>query len=98
LLLAARGDATVLTEVFEVGWTDAPHRVLRSAVAAALTFEGDVTGSRGAVEISRFASTPPNRETTGEIDAMALYAGRGVSDVTRIEPAASIVADLVSLL
>lgn len=98
LLLAASGDATVLTEAFEVGWRDAPHRVLRSAVDAALAFHGDVTGSRGALEISHWASTPPHMETVGEIDAMALYAGMGVGDVTRVEPAADIVADLVSLL
>lgn len=98
LLLAASGDATVLTEAFEVGWTDAPHRVLQSAVDAAFAFHGDLTGSRGTMEISHWASMPPNRETIGEIDAMALYAGMGVGDVTRAEPAADIVADLVSLL
>ena len=98
LLLAASGDATVLTEAFEVGWADAPHRVLQSAVDAAFAFHGDLTGSRGDIEISHWASMPPNRETIGEIDAMALYAGMGVGDVTRVEPAADIVADLCSLL
>lgn len=34
-LLAAPAEATVLTDAFSVGWTDATHRVLRSAVAAA---------------------------------------------------------------
>ena len=98
LLLAASGDATVLTEAFEVGWTDAPHRVLQSAVDAALAFHGDVTGSRGDAEIRHWASTPPHRETIGDIDAMALYAGMGVGEVTRVEPAADIMADLVSML
>jgi NAD(P)H-dependent flavin oxidoreductase YrpB (nitropropane dioxygenase family) len=98
LLLAANSDETVLTEAFEVGWKDAPHRVLQSSVDAAFAFHGDFTGSRGDMEINHWASMPPNRETIGEIDAMALYAGTGVGSVTRIEPAADIVADLVRLL
>ena len=98
LLLAAGARDTVMTEAFEVGWADAPHRVLRSSLEASHAFTGDATGARGGVEVSHWSAAPPHEETTGEIDAMALYAGMGVGDVTRIEPAADIVADLVSLL
>ena len=44
-LLAASGADTVLTTAFGVGWPDAPHRVLRSAVDAAAQLEGDVAGT-----------------------------------------------------
>lgn len=98
LLLAAGAGDTVMTEAFEVGWSNAPHRVLRSSFEASRAFTGDLTGTRGEVAISHWSAAPPHEETTGEIDAMALYAGMGVGDVTRVEPAADIVADLVSLL
>jgi NAD(P)H-dependent flavin oxidoreductase YrpB (nitropropane dioxygenase family) len=98
LLLAAHAGDTVMTEAFGVGWPDAPHRVLRSSLEASDAFTGDVTGARGGVEISHWSAAPPHAETTGEIDAMALYAGTGVGDITRVEPAADIVADLCSLL
>ena len=98
LLLAASGEDTVMTEAFEVGWPDAPHRVLRSSLEASGAFTGGVTGTRGGVDVPHWAPAPPHEETTGEIDAMALYAGMGVGDVTRVEPAADIVADLCSLL
>jgi nitronate monooxygenase len=44
------------------------------------------------VEIARYAADEPSRSTTGDIEAMCLYAGRGVGAVTAVEPAAEIVA------
>jgi hypothetical protein len=34
----------------------------------------------------------------GHVEAMALYAGTGVGSVNAVQPAAEVVADLVSLL
>jgi NAD(P)H-dependent flavin oxidoreductase YrpB (nitropropane dioxygenase family) len=98
LLLAARAGDTVLTEAFEVGWPEAPHRVLRSALDASRTFTGDSTGRRGGVDVPHWSAAPPHEETSGDIDVMALYAGMGVGNVTRVEPAADILAELCSLL
>ncbi|HLK10190.1 MAG TPA: nitronate monooxygenase [Candidatus Binatia bacterium] len=99
-LVAARGEDTVLTEAFSVMWPHAPHRVLRSCVAAAEAFAGESTGTFriGGQELPlpRFAVPSPLRDTTGAIGAMALYAGEDVGAVDRIEPAAAIVAALVS--
>jgi nitronate monooxygenase len=81
-LLAATGDETVVTEWFNEGWEGAPHRVLRSALEAA---QG--SGWR--------ATTPPHRGIDRRADDMAMYAGEGVGDVSRAEPAATVVADLV---
>jgi nitronate monooxygenase len=90
----------VLTTAFSVGWPDAPHRVLRSAVAAAEAYEGDVVaegGPSGARSpISRFSSSTPGRHVAGRIDAMALYAGMGVGGVSRLRPAADLVTELMS--
>ena len=58
-----------LRTAYSVFWPDAPHRVLRSAIA-------------------------PSSATTGNVDAMALYAGESVANVTSVQPAAEIVAEL----
>lgn len=102
LLAATSGDQTVLTTAFGVGWPDAPHRVLTSAVEAAEQLDDDVVGltngPRGASPVPRFSVVTPSRNATGHVDAMALYAGTGVGDVTAVLPAAEVVADLVSQL
>lgn len=69
-------EETVLTDVFSIGWPDAPHRVLRNAALAAGAPAPDrmPTGRRG-----------------GDADWMALYAGTGVGALRRVEPAAAIV-------
>ena len=89
---------TVLTQRFSVMWPDAPHRVLRSAVAAAEACADDVVGEMevGGVRgpLPRFAVPCPTRSTTGTIAAMALYAGESVGAVRGITPAADIVHEL----
>jgi NAD(P)H-dependent flavin oxidoreductase YrpB (nitropropane dioxygenase family) len=98
LLDARAGDETVLTSAFEVGWPDAPHRVLASSVAAAAAFEGDVVGESRGQPVPRFSALPPSRDTTGAINAMALYAGKGVGSVDEVRSAAQLVAHLTSRL
>jgi NAD(P)H-dependent flavin oxidoreductase YrpB (nitropropane dioxygenase family) len=102
LLAAQSGDDTVLTTAFAVGWPDAPHRVLKSALAAAEAFTGDVVAEGGPPAarrpVLRFSSATPSRHVEGRIDAMAQYAGMGVGSVTRVLPAADLVAKLVSHL
>lgn len=95
LLIAAGDRDTVLGEPFAAGWPHAPHRVLRSAVEAAEALGGDVAGHLGDGDIPRFAPVPPTRAVDGEIAAMALYAGESVAAVTKVQPAAEIVAELM---
>jgi NAD(P)H-dependent flavin oxidoreductase YrpB (nitropropane dioxygenase family) len=95
LLIDASGEDTVLTEAFGVGWPDAPHRVLRSAVEAAEALDGPA-GELGGDEIPRFAALPPTRRSTGEIAAMALYAGESAGAVRAIQPASEITAELTA--
>lgn len=97
-LVAARTDDSVLTEAFGVGWPNAPHRVLRSSIDAA-TAAPDVVGETALLvgnplPMVRFGASSPNRDTTGDIGAMALYAGRSVGSIDRITSAAEVVAEL----
>lgn len=99
-ILAESGDAdTELSEAFWVGWPDAAHRVLTSAVEA--SGEGDdVVGTyltpRGEMKVPRFFASPPTRDFDGRIEAMALYAGVGSTGaVTGRVDAAAVIADLL---
>jgi NAD(P)H-dependent flavin oxidoreductase YrpB (nitropropane dioxygenase family) len=96
-ILAAKAEDTVLTEAFGNGWPNAPHRVLRSAVAAAERLAGDAGVMRigeQAIAVERFSALPPTRGTTGRVDAMALYAGESVANVDAVRSAAEIVGEL----
>jgi nitronate monooxygenase len=97
-LVGAGADDTVLTERFAVMWPDAPHRVLRSAVAAAEACRDEIVGEMDVLGVRRplprFAVPCPTRGTTGTIAAMALYAGESVGAVRGIMPAADIVREL----
>jgi NAD(P)H-dependent flavin oxidoreductase YrpB (nitropropane dioxygenase family) len=98
-LVAATTDDSVLTEAFGVGWPDAPHRVLRSSIDAATAAPSDTVGETAlahgqAMKVPRFGVSSPNRDTTGDIRAMALYAGRSVGSVDRVMTAAEVVAEL----
>jgi NAD(P)H-dependent flavin oxidoreductase YrpB (nitropropane dioxygenase family) len=99
-LLEASAADTCVTEAFSVPWPDAPHRVLRSAIAAAdaLTDEviGEETYAGQVMPVQRFSVSPPGVATKGRIDAMALYAGESVANVNTVLSAATIVSDLVS--
>jgi nitronate monooxygenase len=99
-LIAAEAQDTAYTEVFSVGWPDAPHRVLRSCIAAAEAFQGHVIGETSRLDgtrlqIVRFQVGVPDKTTTGAIGAMSLWAGESVGAVKRVQPAAEIVQELV---
>jgi NAD(P)H-dependent flavin oxidoreductase YrpB (nitropropane dioxygenase family) len=104
--VAAEPDDTVLTYLFDGGWPGAAHRVLRNSTyrgweaagspePGARPNEGEVVAETDGVPIARYAADEPRRSTTGEIEAMCLYAGLGVGRITSVEPAAEIVARMV---
>jgi len=99
-LLASSAADTCLTGAFSVMWPDAPHRVLRSAIVAAEALTEDVIGEARYAEqvlpVHRFSVIAPTSATTGHIDAMALYAGESVTNVTSVQPAAVIISELVA--
>jgi NAD(P)H-dependent flavin oxidoreductase YrpB (nitropropane dioxygenase family) len=96
-LIAAEAGDTVLTEAFSRDWPNAPHRVLRSSVDALEAHTDDVVATRGNGDtVHRGSSEPPARDVTGAVAAMALYAGQSVGSVTRIQPAAEIVLELMA--
>ena len=106
-LLAAGPDDTVLTHLFDGGWPGAAHRVLRNSTyrewedagrpePGTRPNEGEIVAEIGGTPIARYAADEPRRSTRGEIETMCMYAGRGVGRITSVEPAAEIVARMVS--
>jgi nitronate monooxygenase len=106
-LLAADETSTVHTGLFDGGWPDAPHRVLRNATYAAWDAagrpapgsrpgEGDVLGSARRGDLVRYDSTTPGPDARGDIDALSLWAGQGVARVAKIQPAGEIVREIVA--
>ena len=98
-LIAARAEDSVYTQTFHVGWPEAPHRALRSAIEAATAFQGDVVGKVTGLDgvelpVPRFGTRVPDRTATGEVAAMSLYAGESVGAVTRVMPAREVVREL----
>jgi NAD(P)H-dependent flavin oxidoreductase YrpB (nitropropane dioxygenase family) len=96
-LVAATGADTALTEVFDVGWPDAPTRALSCSVTAALAAGPDPVATMVLLdgtcrELPRRGPTPPPSTARGDVAAMAFYAGTGVGAVTGRTAAASIVA------
>jgi NAD(P)H-dependent flavin oxidoreductase YrpB (nitropropane dioxygenase family) len=97
-LLRASGADTVITTAFSGMWPNAPHRVLRSCVAAMEAFDGEVVGTvemaATKLPIPKGSAPVPTRETTGAVPAMALYAGESVGNVVRVQSAGDVVREL----
>ena len=71
------------------------HGVLRSALEAADAFDGAYVAERNGEPIARFMGVTPLKGFSGNIGAMACYAGQLVGEVRGVQPAAEIVAELV---
>ncbi len=97
-LIPARAKDTVFTHAFDLMMPGIPHRVLRSSIEAAQAFQGEFTGElvlgSQRMPLPRLSVPSPTRQTTGAIEAMALYAGESVGAVKSIQPAAEIVKEL----
>ena len=89
-LVAATAVDTVYTTVFGEGWPDAPHRVLRTAKERAPAGANDVVGQAAygdrCWDVVRWSAQPPTVFITGEVVAMAMYAGRGVGTSPMSQP------------
>jgi nitronate monooxygenase len=85
-LIRSDPEDTTITTAFGEGWPDAPHRVLKSALAA-----GKALG-----DAQVWTPDWPSSDFIGPVEAKALYAGESVGAVRSRAPAATIVAELVT--
>jgi len=106
LLEASEDDTVYLENLFDIGWPNAPHRVLRNKTVAEWEAagrpetgkrpgEGDVVAtSKSRGPIVRYRSYTPAADAEGDIDALPLWAGQSVALVKRLQPAADIVHEI----
>ena len=80
-------------------WPDAPHRVLKKSLETAENCRDEIVGQATLyaekIDIPRFSVMCPFVGTSGNIEAMAQYAGQSAGSVDSVKPAAEIVAELV---
>lgn len=99
---------TVRTELFDIGWPDQPHRVLRNSTveaweAAGRPASGDRPGEGESIgeypwgaAIPRYGDDLPVDGATGDDEAMANYAGQSAGMTASVRPAGEVVEELVA--
>jgi nitronate monooxygenase len=105
-IVGARAEETVHTKLFDGGWPDAAHRVLRTKVVEEWERAGcppsgrrpgegeQVAMLRGRgveVPLVRYTVNPPSDYVDGDVESLPFYAGQSVNLVREIEPAGEIV-------
>jgi NAD(P)H-dependent flavin oxidoreductase YrpB (nitropropane dioxygenase family) len=105
---AASETSTLYSTLFDRGWPDAPHRTLRSSTVQAWERagrpaaperpgEGDVVArAPDGSSLYRYGPEPPVGGASGDVEALALYAGQSAGIVNEVLPAAAIVDELIS--
>jgi NAD(P)H-dependent flavin oxidoreductase YrpB (nitropropane dioxygenase family) len=106
VLKASETDTVFVEELFDIGWPNAPHRVLRNKTVEAWEAagcppsgkrpgEGEVIAtSRAGGPIVRYLCYRASVDTEGDIDAMPLWAGQGVGPVSKLQSAGDIVREI----
>ncbi|WP_049919716.1 NAD(P)H-dependent flavin oxidoreductase [Haloarcula vallismortis] len=99
--------ATRLTDMFDRGWLDQPHRVLEtdevrqqgaadSGVATEASNPEQIAQMPDGEPISRLADMPPLAGMTGEVEALPHYAGQSAGLTQGVQPAGEVVTRLVA--
>lgn len=101
-IVDAKADETALVDDFSVLWPNGPepHRVLKCSLEAARALEGEFVGEMIFMgeprPMPKFAIPPPVADSTGNIEAFAMYAGTSVGAIDSIEPAARVIERIAS--
>ncbi len=106
-VVAAPETEAIYTTLFDVGWPEAPHRVLPNSTVAEWEAAGSpepgmrpgegevVAKTPDGEEVPRYSVSEPTVDMAGELEALAMYAGQSAGLVGAIEPAAAIVRGMV---
>jgi len=112
-LIAAKSEDTVFTELFDVGWPNAAHRVIRNRAyndweaagkppSGERPDEGLVIGQLEMgdepTELPRYTVTPPILQFNGDLEEAALYCGESCDRIDSILSAAAVMEQLVAEL
>jgi len=113
MVTRAHSQDTVLTKLFDQGWPDAAHRVLRNQAYADWEAagcpnpgqrpeEGAVIGRLAAAgepqDLPRYTVTPPLLQFEGDLEEAALYCGESCDRIDAIRSAADVMDTLIAEL
>lgn len=106
LLTAAADDTVYLADLYDIGWPNAPHRVLRNKVvdeweaagrpvSGTRPGEGDIVAhSENLGDVVRYRPFTAAEDVEGDIESLSLWAGQSVGLVRNVMPAADIVHEI----
>lgn len=106
-VVEAKVDETVLTDKYVLNWPAyAAVRVIANSVTDSLGFDllghdpdklpREIIADEDGRPIYRYSTDSPLRVTTGDLEAMALYAGQGLDAIDSIVPAADRLAAIMA--
>ncbi len=110
-LLSAKASDTLHTQLFDIGWPGASHRVLRTPFVDRWETAGrPASGNRPEegkavarlvrdgidVPLPSYSVSPPTEDTEGDIGGLAWYAGESVSMISEIASAGEIVRQIAA--
>ena len=110
-VLDAHASDTVHTKLFDIGWPDAAHRVIRTPLVDAWNRagspaapnrpgEGEVIARlrHGGIDLPlpKYAVNCPTEAVEGDISGLPFYAGQSVSTIHKILPAGEIVRQIAA--
>lgn len=112
-IVAANADDTVFTELFDMGWPNAAHRVIRnrayndweaagSPASGERPDESTVIGTFGegetAVDLPRYTVTPPLPQFHGDLEEAALYCGQSCDRIESVLSTDELMEQLIAEL
>ncbi len=107
-IIAARETDTVHTELFDLDWPNAPHRVLRNSTyerwdaagrppSGRRPGEGEVVARQpDGTPLLRYSDTGPVAGASGNIEATGLYAGQSAGLVRDLVPVGALITRIVA--
>ena len=105
-LIEASSEDTVYSDVFAIGWPpQSPVRTIANSITDQFAdnlhghgpddFPKEIIAHDGDEPIYRYSTYSPLREMTGDLEALALYAGQICGAIEGIRPAGEAVWDMV---
>jgi nitronate monooxygenase len=106
VLAASESDTVWCESLFDGGWPNAPHRVLRNSTVRAWEAAGRpaagqrpgegviIARSESRGDADRYTSITPGPDTRGEIEPLSLWSGQSAGLVRKVQPAAEIVREM----
>ena len=106
-VLQARAEDTVCTDAYALNWPpNSPVRVIRNSVTYALgtnlmghhpdDFPREVIGSDAGRALLKYSTDSPLRTTTGNLEAMAAFAGQSAALIDTMPSAAGRIEDILA--